>query len=166
VARGSRTGRKEAFAAAVEALRRGEVIAVAPEQTISRSFELLPFTTGTARMAREAAVPVVPSVNWGTHRFATKGRKPRLATGIPVLVRYGEPLAVRPDEDLRAATDRLRGRMAAMLDEVQRAYPERPAAGEDWWVPRRLGGGAPDHDRVLAEHCEREAKWRARRGGR
>lgn len=161
VPRGSREGRKGAFEHAVRALKAGEIIAIAPEQTISRSFELLPFTTGTARMAKEADVPIVPHVNWGTQRFATKGRPiDWRATRIPVLARYGEPMRVGPDEELVDATARLRERMRDMLDELQRTYPDAPEPGEDWWLPARLGGGAPTHDDVLRELSERERRWR------
>lgn len=163
VARGSRSGRKDAFAEAVRRLRGGELIAVAPEQTISRSFELLPFSTGAVRMAKDAGVPVIPSVNWGTHRWATKGRPINWrALGIPVLSWYGEPMSIGEDEDVVDATERVRARMAEMLDRVQRDYPEDPGPGDDWWLPRRLGGGAPSHDDVLRAHREREAGWRSR----
>ncbi|HEX9889924.1 MAG TPA: lysophospholipid acyltransferase family protein, partial [Nitriliruptorales bacterium] len=63
--------RHTALDAAVDAARNGDLVIVAPEQTISRSFELLPFKTGAVRMAQAAGVPVVPVVGWGTQRFAT-----------------------------------------------------------------------------------------------
>lgn len=160
VARGSRTGRAEAFRAAIDALERGELIAIAPEQTISQSFELLPFSTGAVRMAQAAGVPIIPCLGWGTQRSATKGRPIRPAFGLPVTVRYGEPVHVGPDEDVHAATERLRERMAILLDEVQRNYPDTPDEGDDWWVPRRLGGSAPAHDEVLRAHLDRETGWR------
>lgn len=160
VPRGSRSGRAEAFRAAIDALERGELIAIAPEQTISLSFELLPFSTGAVRMAQGAGVPIVPCIGWGTQRFATKGRPVRLATGIPVTVHYGEPLHVGPHDDVEGATERLRERMATLLDEVQRGYPGTPADGDDWWVPRRLGGSAPSHEDVLRAHRDRETGWR------
>ena len=160
VERGSRVGRQRALQAAVQALRDGEIIAVAPEQTISESFELLPFRTGAARMAQEAGVPIVPSVGWGSQRFYTKGGKPHSPFGLHILVRYGPPITVGPDDDLVEVTQRLRDVMAQMLDAAQREYPVRPRPGNDWWVPRRLGGSAPDHADVLREHLEQEAAWR------
>lgn len=163
VARGSRTGRKNAYMEAVRRLRAGEVIAVAPEQTISRSFELLPFSTGAVRMARDAGVPLVPSVSWGTQRWATKGRPINWrAVGIPVLVRYGPPIHFTPDEDPHAATDRLRKVTEEMLAEIQNSYPDRPAPGQDWWLPRRLGGSAPAHQDVLGSYRRQQARWRDR----
>ena len=53
-----------AYAVAVERLRTGELVAVYPEATISRSFELKEFKTGAARMAYEAQVPIIPLIVW------------------------------------------------------------------------------------------------------
>jgi 1-acyl-sn-glycerol-3-phosphate acyltransferase len=145
VDRHSPSARHHAYDAAIEALRNGDLVAVAPEQTISGSFELLPLRTGAARMAQQAGVPIVPVIGWGSHRFATKGHKPRLMTGLPVTVRYGEPLEIGPEDDPVEATDRLRARMTEMLHDVQETYPDGAPAGE-YWVPARLGGGAPPPD--------------------
>ena len=156
------SSRSGAYAAAIAALARGELVAVAPEQTISPSFELLPFRTGAARMAQQAGVPIVPVVGWGTQRFAPKGRRIRWVTRIPAVVRYLEPLPVPADADPTAVTRELEARMSAALAEIQDAYPDRPRAGEEWWLPARLGGTAPTHDEVLAEH-ERRFRERQRR---
>lgn len=158
VDRESATSRHGAFAAAVDALRNGDLVAVAPEQTISPSFELLPFRTGAVRMAQQAGVPIVPAVGFGTQRFATKGRGRHFARGIPVVVRYGEPFEAGADEDPVAATERLQRQFADLLDEVQRSYPDRPTPGDDWWMPARLGGSAPSHDEVLEAHRARERR--------
>jgi 1-acyl-sn-glycerol-3-phosphate acyltransferase len=164
VDRAQASGRHGALDAAVAALRAGDLVVVAPEQTISRSFELLPFKSGAVRMAQAADVPIVPVVGWGTHRFLTKGHGPHLARRIPVIVRYGAPLHIAADEDPVAATQRVRGVMAAQLDEVQRSYPDRPRPGRGWWQPARLGGTAPDHASVLGEHRRRERGWEPRHG--
>lgn len=156
------SSRHGALAAAIRALERGELVVVAPEQTISRSFELLPFSTGAVRMAQQAGVPIVPCVGWGTQRFATKGRGVHLATRIPVVVRYGEPMHVGKGEDPRIATKRLRETTAGMLDEVQRRYPDTPGPGDDWWLPARLGGSAPPHDEVLDSYQRRRRRWARR----
>jgi 1-acyl-sn-glycerol-3-phosphate acyltransferase len=64
VDRGSAEARSAALDAAVAALRDGDLVVVAPEQTISPSFELLPLRTGAARMAQAAGVPIAaPSAN-------------------------------------------------------------------------------------------------------
>ena len=158
VERGSSTGRLGALDAAVEALRAGDLVVVAPEQTISRSYDLLPMKSGAVRMAQQAGVPIIPVAGWGTHRFLTRGHGLRWAPRIPVVVRYGEPMTIAADEDVRAATERVRRRLATLVDEVQRTYPDGTPAGA-WWVPARLGGGAPTHDEILAEYHQRDAGW-------
>ncbi|MEX2549257.1 MAG: lysophospholipid acyltransferase family protein [Nitriliruptoraceae bacterium] len=158
VDRGSEERRAAAFDAATEALAAGGVVAVAPEQTISASYELLPLRTGAARMAQRAGVPIVPVAGWGTQRVLTKGQPKRLERRLPVSVRFGEPLTVGPDEDVVAATDGLAARMTTLLHETQEDYPDGSPPGARW-VPARLGGGAPSHAQVLREQRERERGW-------
>ncbi len=145
VDRTSTRSRAGALDAAVAALRSGELVVVAPEQTISPSFELLPMRTGAARMAQRAGVPIVPVVGWGTHRALTKGRRPRLVPRLPVSVRCLPPQYVGADEDVVTATQTLQATMRAALHEVQEGYPDGAPSGA-WWVPARLGGGAPPPD--------------------
>jgi 1-acyl-sn-glycerol-3-phosphate acyltransferase len=135
-----RSAGKDALAAAVAALRRGEFVGVLPEQTISPSLELLPFKTGAVRMAQEADVPVIPAVSWGSHRFWTTGDGPHLAWRLPVHIRYAPP--VRPEGDPESSTDAIRTLMAEMLADVQRRYRDGLPEGARW-VPARLGGSAP-----------------------
>jgi 1-acyl-sn-glycerol-3-phosphate acyltransferase len=132
-----------AYAAAVQALRDGELVGVFPEATISQAFTPIPMKSGAARMAIDAGVPIVPVVTWGAHRLWTKGRKVRLQRHVPVTIRVGEPLVPAPDEDARALTVRLAETLTRMIDEVQRDYPDRPAPGQEWWLPAHLGGTAP-----------------------
>ena len=157
--------RAHAFAAAVDTLEHGDLVAVAPEQTISESYELLPFKPGVARMATEAQVPIVPAVGWGSHRAVPKGRPMRLRRGIPVVIRYCEPVHPRPGEPPSVLLERLHQVMATALEEVQRGYPDDPVPGDDWWVPARLGGSAPDHASVVAAHQARFRALRERRDG-
>lgn len=156
------SSRLGAYDAASDALARGELVAVAPEQTVSPSYELLPFRTGAVRMAQQAGVPIVPVVGWGSQRAAPKGRRLRWTPRITIVVRYLEPLPVPPDADTVTLTRELQARMAAALEEVQRNYPETPRAGEEWWLPARLGGSAPSHEDVLAEHDRRFRERRRR----
>ncbi len=149
---GSRQG---AYGAAIAALTRGELVAVAPEQSVSLSFELLPMRTGAARMAMGAGVPLVPVVGWGTQRFASKGNGVHWVPRLDVFVAYGEPLHPGPDDDPVAVTAELQRRMEQALRRLQEQYPVRPAPGDDWWQPASLGGSAPNHDDVVAEHLAR-----------
>jgi 1-acyl-sn-glycerol-3-phosphate acyltransferase len=133
----------ESFGAAVAALRRGEVVGLFPEATISRSFELKTFKSGAVRLAQEAGVPLLPTTIWGSQRVWTKGHPRRLGRhGIPLLVTVGEPLTVRADEDPAAATGRLKAAMDAQLRTDQAAYPVWPDE-ERHLLPVRLGGSAP-----------------------
>jgi 1-acyl-sn-glycerol-3-phosphate acyltransferase len=151
-----------ALSSAVDALRRGELVLVLPEQTISPSWELLPFKSGAVRMAAEAQVPLVPAVSWGSHRFHTSGRPPRPRWRLPVLVRYGPPLHPRPGDDIAETTTRLRERMHGLLERAWHEYPDGTPAGA-WWVPARLGGSAPtpeEDDVFLQRLAERWARRR------
>ena len=58
----------EAFAAAIRALRDGEIVGVFPEATMSRSFELKEFKPGAVKMAQVAGVPILPVTIWGGQR--------------------------------------------------------------------------------------------------
>ena len=140
-----RTAGSASYQAAVAALRAGEVVGVFPEATISRSFQLKGFKTGAARMAIEAGVPMVPMVTWGGQRLWTKGRPRQLTrrhTRISLVV--GAPLRPGPDEDAAAVTAQLAERMAGLLEQAQRDYPDVPANAEDrWWLPAARGGTAP-----------------------
>lgn len=157
-----RSAGAEAFGTAVDSLRAGHAIVVYPEGTISRSFELKEFKTGAVRMAAEAGVPVVPSVQWAAQRQWSKGTRRRIGYArIPVHVAFGAPMHVRPDVDAVAATARLRSAMSDLLHEVQDGYPDAPAGAD--WLPARLGGSAPTPERArVIEEAEAEAKARLR----
>ncbi|MEO8815690.1 MAG: 1-acyl-sn-glycerol-3-phosphate acyltransferase [Mycobacterium sp.] len=128
------------FATAVEYLKRGELVGVYPEATISRSFELKEFKSGVARMAIEAQVPIIPHIVWGAQRIWTKDHPKNMGrTKVPITIAVGEPIPpTLPVDDLRVL---LRVRMQHLLEQVQDAYGPYPAG--EFWVPHRLGGGAP-----------------------
>ncbi|AFA71469.1 phospholipid/glycerol acyltransferase [Gordonia polyisoprenivorans VH2] len=152
----------DAYRAAVDSLRSGEIVVVYPEATISRSFELKEFKTGAVRMALEAQVPMIPTIVWGAQRQWTKGGKRRMGrAGIPIAVGYGAPIHVPADADVEEQTARLRAQMTEVLHEVQDAYPH--PAGE-FWVPTRLGGTAPTPEQAAViedEEAQRKAAARA-----
>lgn len=143
-----RSAGADAYAAAVDALRRGELVGVFPEQTIARSFVPRPMKTGAARMAIEAGVPIIPVAVWGGQRVWTTGRRPKPHPRVPISVWVGEPLHAQPDESAADLTARLQTRLRELVDEVITAYPDR-GHGEFWW-PAHLGGGAPSPDDAAA----------------
>src|ERR1700742_1668706 len=144
-----------AYAAAVQRLREGELVGVYPEATISRSFELKEFKTGAARMAAAAAVPIVPVIVWGAQRIWTKDHPRQIGRAkLPITVAVGDPL--RAGDDIVQTDVALRASMTTLLQRVQQCYPNVPGA---YWVPHRLGGGAP----TLAEAARMEADEAAAR---
>ncbi len=155
-----RAAGSDAYRAAVDALRAGELVGVFPEATISRSFELKEFKSGAVRMAREAGVPIVPMIVWGSQRVWTKGIPRRLGrTGVPIVLEVGEPVEVPGDSDVDEVTTGLRETMQTMLHRVQDSY--EPLVGDDVvFLPARLGGAAPTPERAQ-ELDDRERAARA-----
>jgi 1-acyl-sn-glycerol-3-phosphate acyltransferase len=128
---------------ATDALRRGELVGLHPEGTISPSFVPRRAKSGAVRLADAAGVPIVPVAVWGTQRLLTKGRSPDLTRGAAVVVRYGEPF--RPSgRTAMVRSQELMERITGLLAQTQAGYPQRPGPPpDDWWVPAHLGGSAP-----------------------
>jgi len=152
---------RESYVEAIKELHTGELVGVYPEATIGRSFEIKSFKTGAARMALEADMPIYPLIVWGAQRIITKDYRNLGRTKTPIAIAVGEPVpAVGTVEELTAA---LRVAMEILLYEVQDAYGAHPAG--EFWVPKRLGGGAipleeaEEIDRQVA--AERAAKRKA-----
>jgi len=154
----------QSFQTALDYLAAGEVVGVFPEATISRSFELKDFKTGTVRLAQAARVPIVPLVLWGTQRMYTKDHPRDFSRGKTLAMTVGEPINVAGGNAV-AETARLRERMSQLLDQTIRDYPDHEEGA--WWVPRRYGGTAPTPEeakRLDAEEKRRRAA--ARRANR
>ncbi len=117
---------------AVDALRRGEVVVVFPEGTITNDPDLHPMEpkTGTARMALEAGVPIIPCAVWGTANVWPKGyRKHWWPPRQSVLVRIGKPIEVAGDhksrEDWTRVGDRLMDEIGILVASLRPAVPDR-----------------------------------------
>ena len=153
------------IASAVQMLREGNLVGIFPEATISRSFELANFKTGAARIAHQAGVPLVPCVIWGSQRIWTKDL-PKHFRDVPVIVRYGEPVALTGDAE--ADTAELKRQMQSLLDASRSEYASlyTDGAGEAW-MPVALGGTAPTPEEAevlyAKERAEREAKKQRRK---
>lgn len=151
------------FDAACDYLRAGELVGVYPEATISRSFEIKEFKGGAARMAIAAQVPIIPHIVWGAQRVWTKDHPKTLwRPKVPISVAVGEPIS--PTLPANELTQLLHARMQHLLERVQDDYgPQPPGA---FWVPHRLGGGAPtmgEAARLDAEEAHRKAAEKAAR---
>lgn len=157
--------RQRAIELGVEALRRGELVGMFPEGTISRSFVPRAGRDGATKMAIEADAPLLPCAVWGSQRILTKGRPKNFERKVAIDVHIGAPLKWEPEEAVGAVTARLMDEIGALVDRAQREYRQRPASAADsWWLPAHLGGSAPsveEADELAAR--DREERSRARR---
>jgi 1-acyl-sn-glycerol-3-phosphate acyltransferase len=120
---------KDAVETGVEVLRRGDMISLFPEGTLTRDPDMWPMVarTGAARMALSTGVPIIPVAQWGAHRIL--GRYSKLPRPFPpkkVTVVAGPPiylddLRAKPldNEVLRAATTRIMDTLTSMLEEIR-----------------------------------------------
>ena len=158
-----RAAGQEGMDEAVRQLRRGEVVGIFPEGTISRSFLIKDIKTGAVRIAAKAEVPLIPVVLFGTQRFLTKGRKRDFGRHKTVSVLVGEPM-YPTGEDPIAETAELKARMEAMLDQLIRGYPAEERPDGAWWLPKSYGGSAPTVEEAKEmELAERRARADRRR---
>ncbi|MFT4086880.1 MAG: lysophospholipid acyltransferase family protein [Gordonia sp. (in: high G+C Gram-positive bacteria)] len=157
----------ESYRAAVDYLKAGELVGVYPEATISRSFEIKGLKSGAARMALESGAPIIPTVIWGAQRIWTKGHPKAMGrNNFKIAIGVAEPIL--PTGTAEEITQRLHDSMSAKLLEIQDAYAEwnGPYPAGEFWVPARLGGGAPtlaEADAMDAADAEAKAARRAER---
>ena len=119
-----------AFSAAVEAVRRGEIVVVYVEGSITKDPDGWPMVgkSGAARIALETGAPVIPVGQWGAQQLLPAyAHKPNLKGGRKkVTMKIGDPV---PLEDLRAqehtvpvireATDRIMAAIVALVEDVR-----------------------------------------------
>lgn len=130
------------FVAALRALRKGEIVGIFPEGTISTSFEIKGLKSGAVRLAMAAGVPVIPTIVWGSQRVWTKGvKKNLLRNNFPITVAFSEPLQFAKDCDVEEGESQLRNVLVSLLHKVQEEYPDSHQGQR--WAPVRLGGTAP-----------------------
>jgi putative phosphoserine phosphatase / 1-acylglycerol-3-phosphate O-acyltransferase len=153
---------------ALDALDRGEAVAILPQGTIPRGeafFEpRLRGRIGIARLAIASGAPVIPVALWGTERIWPRAaRVPDLAAlKSTVHARIGEPIYLKVpggDEDdlatLEASTQEVMDRIAELLPEDVREQaspsaeqitaaspPNQPLIGELLALPGRAALGA------------------------
>ena len=129
-----------AFRDAVTALKAGELVGVFPEATMSRSFEIKEIKSGAVRMARTANVPLLPMIIFGGQRMLSYGVKD-FSRGKTICITVGSAVPIARGVDPEVVNAELHARLAAMLDETIERYPDKTPGA--WWIPKRLGGGAP-----------------------
>lgn len=149
---------------AIDFLRRGELVGIFPEATISRSFEVKEFKTGAVRIAAEAGVPLIPMALWGTQLLKTKDHPSDLwGRGKTISIAVGPPIDVT-GQDPVAETAVLRSAVADLLEAAIADHPLDPEG--QWWAPVRLGGTAPTPDEAKRMDVEEYAARAAKRAAR
>jgi 1-acyl-sn-glycerol-3-phosphate acyltransferase len=106
---------------ALRRLGKGASLIVFPEETRTRTGELLPFKAGAALLAIRSGLPLQPLGIAGT--FLIQRRGGFTITPSKVVLAVGEPIAVegRTSRERGTLTEELRGRVAALREEAKAA---------------------------------------------
>jgi 1-acyl-sn-glycerol-3-phosphate acyltransferase len=133
-----------AYSAAVDAVRRGECVAIYPEATLTRDPDLWPMVgkTGAARVALETGAPVIPIAQWGPqYVLAPYTKRPHLLPRRTMHVTAGPPVdllefAGREIDAplLHEVTEKIMAAITELLEEIR--GEKAPAVRFD---PRRAG---------------------------
>ena len=137
-----RGGGERATDKARELIRDGWNIIVFPEGTRSADGWVQRFRHGTARLALEMNVPIVPIAIVGAHAAMPKGRGWPKAGRPPIRIRYGRPLYPSPEETHQELSLRMQHAIAELFDEDRTSWWEarrRAATGETPRVSGPLG---------------------------
>lgn len=150
-----------AYAAAVEAVRRGECVVVYPEGTITRDPDMWPMTgkTGAARIGLETGAPVLPVGQWGAQQLLPPySKRPHLVPRTKVTMSVGEPVDLEDlrekeltPEVVREAADRILAAITAQLEEIRGEHA--PAERYDMRV-----SGDPYKDRHTSDRKKSDRK--------
>jgi 1-acyl-sn-glycerol-3-phosphate acyltransferase len=113
-------------------LRRGEMLAIAPEGTRSQTEALAPGKPGAAFLAAKAGVPMIPTAITGTEDREVKARLKRLKR-LDIKIRFGQPFTLPPmprknrDVYLEEQTEEIMCQIAALLPaEYRGVYADHP----------------------------------------
>jgi 1-acyl-sn-glycerol-3-phosphate acyltransferase len=124
VDRGERGRSAATIEAALKRLARGVSLIVFPEETRTRTGELLPFKSGAALLAIRSGLPLLPVGIAGTFRIQRRGGF--TITPARVAIAVGAPVSVdgHPTKDRAAITAALRAEVAALRAEARAAAEE------------------------------------------
>jgi 1-acyl-sn-glycerol-3-phosphate acyltransferase len=119
----------EAYRAAVDAVKRGELVVVYPEGGFAYHSDGWPRKahTGIARMALATGAPVIPVAQWGSnHLLPPTAKRPVLVPRATLRVLAGDPVDLSDlvgkqgrRSALQEATDRIMDAVTALLEELR-----------------------------------------------
>jgi 1-acyl-sn-glycerol-3-phosphate acyltransferase len=142
----------ESVSAAIDAVRRGECVAVYPEGTLTRDPDLWPMRgkTGAARIGLATGRPVIPIAQWGAQDLlAPYAHVPHLLPPATSHVWAGPPVDLRrwagmdlTPQVLGEATDAIMDAITALLAEIRGEQP--PAERWDWKAKGQPAVGNPN----------------------
>ena len=119
---------------ALDALRRGKLVVVYPESTITRNEDFSPMggKTGIARLALASHTPVIPVAVWGSQNVWQRDGKRSLKPGRPIWVKAGPPMDFSDREEgkddpavLRGVTEDVMKELGVLVEDLRARYPER-----------------------------------------
>jgi 1-acyl-sn-glycerol-3-phosphate acyltransferase len=137
---------------AAGALAAGEVVVVFPEGTTSTAPDLAmgKAKTGTARLALQTGMDVIPCATWGGQWVWTKHLGVHLRPRQDIWVRFGPPISFHEYEGRetereawRGVSDRIMAEIAGLLADLKQAKP---------WTPRE-----PTRKKFIAEQDAKKA---------
>ena len=136
--------------AAIQALRQGKVLGLAPEGTRSKTGTLQLGKPGAAFIAMTAGVPIVPAAITGTEQLAAALKRMKR---VQLTMTFGSPFTIdapplgeqmNRKRLLEESTTEIMCRIAAMLPPPQRGvYAEHPRVRELAATPQDIGGTYP-----------------------
>ena len=110
------TAGAHAYAAALDALRNGELVALFAEAAGDTPVAVRELRISAARLAVEADVPLIPVVVWCENEpQAPAGEHTGLRARAARRIAFGAPIPMQRFEDVRAVTDELRATMQRMV---------------------------------------------------
>jgi 1-acyl-sn-glycerol-3-phosphate acyltransferase len=120
--------------AALDALGDGEVVLVYPEATVTKNPDFMPMKgkTGTARLALDAGIPVLPVAVWGSQHIWQRAGHGDMRFGRPIWLKAGAPIDLSEYEaskdsiaTLRTVTNRIMAEIRTLVVDMASTYPKR-----------------------------------------
>ena len=164
-----RSGSRRSAGPASDLIEEGWSILVFPEGTRSRDGWVGDFRLGTARLAIDHDIPIIPVGIRGTYQAMPRGRGWPVPGRPPVSVRFGAPLRGRAGESPAELSERMRDALAFALAEDRTTWWEALKMDERRELPDPSGPAAApwrrkwESSRPVEENGRRRV-WSSGRG--